>query len=215
MHQRIKKVIGYLKDSKLIRNQQDFVERIGYDKSSVSLILNGKRPVSKQFVYSITEAFPFVSGSWIEDESGPMIVADPAVVDNEKGVPYFDVDFVGGFDLQQKGRSLAASYYVNFLPYNIADLWVNVTGRSMEPLISHGDLVALRRLPDWQTFILYGEVYAIVTDLYQTIKKVRRSTVGPDHLLLVPANPDFDEQDIPLNIIRDIYQVIGASKRLI
>ena len=135
---------------------------------------------------------------------------------NQKGVgvPYYDVDFIGGFDLIQNDQTIAPAHYINFPHYAKADCWVNVTGHSMEPLINHGDMIAVRELKDWNTYLLYGEVYGIVTDEYRTIKYVRKSKKGDDYFLLVPVNEEYDEQDIPKKIVRSVFQMLGCAKRI-
>ena len=217
MVQRLRLIVDYLKSSKQIRNQQDFVERVGSDKSAVSLILNGKRQITKQFVSSVCEAFPFISEDWLLYGSGEMLSGqvEARVNHDKRGVPYYDVDFIGGFDVVLNDQSVVPAYYIDFPIYNNADYWVNVSGRSMEPLISSGDAVAITHLHDWELYILFGEVYAIVTDSYRTIKKIRRSSLGDDYILLVPINPEYDEQNIPRSIVRIIYKVIGVVKKII
>ena len=67
-NQRIKILISYLKDNKKIRNQQDFVERIGSDKSTVSQIINEKIAVPNslfEICYHISS--PFILRSTICD----------------------------------------------------------------------------------------------------------------------------------------------------
>lgn len=131
-----------------------------------------------------------------------------------KGIPYYDVDFIGGFDDVENDQTITPAHYIDFPQYNKAESWVNVTGHSMEPLINHGDIIAIKKLEDWNTYLLYGEVYAIVTVEYRTIKYVRKSPRGDDYLRLVPANNQFDEQDIPKSVIRSVFQILGCAKRL-
>lgn len=136
------------------------------------------------------------------------------VSDGVGGVPYYDVDFIGGMDTVENDQTTDPTYYIHFQQYAKAECWVNVTGRSMEPLINHGDMIALKRIEDWNTYLLYGEVYAIVTDEYRTIKYVRKSAKGDDYLRLIPANPDFDEQDVPKSVVRGVFQILGCAKRI-
>ena len=78
--ERVKKVFEYLKSNKYFRNQQDFVERIGSDKATVSQILNGKKEVSKQFVCKVAEAFPVISEKWLNGDDVDMLNAPSTIV---------------------------------------------------------------------------------------------------------------------------------------
>lgn len=77
--------------------------------------------------------------------------------------PYYAVDFFGGFDLTYNEQKTIPDGVVDIPAYSNADFWVNVTGKSMEPIISSGDLIALKKIEDWRNGIFYGGVYAIVT----------------------------------------------------
>ena len=139
-----------------------------------------------------------------------------SIINNEKrGVPFFDVDFIGGYDLVENNQTIIPAYYIDFPEYNDSDMWINMTGKSMEPTLWHGDKINVKELNDWNTYLLYGEIYALVTDQYRTVKIVRRSKLGDDYLRLIPVNPDFDEQDIPKSIIKRVYTVKRFSKKII
>ena len=99
--------------------------------------------------------------------------------------------------------------------YNTAECWCNVTGHSMEPEISQGDIIALKELHDWQTYIPSGEIYAIVTTEHRTIKRVSPGK-HEGYILLTPSNPspEYVPQEIPLSIVQRVYRVLGCMKRL-
>lgn len=82
-YQRIKIFIEYLKNERIVRNQRDFVERIGGNYSVVSEILSGKRRISERFIRTILEAFPFLSEKWIYKEEGEMITRENLFEDNK------------------------------------------------------------------------------------------------------------------------------------
>lgn len=131
------------------------------------------------------------------------------------GVPYYDVDIIGGFDLLMNDQNINPAYLIDFRKYNNADCWCNVTGMSMEPEISHGDIIALKEIQDWQIFLPYGEIYAIVTTELRTIKKVTGS-LKDDCFLLIPLNssPEFQPQEIPKSIILKVFKVLGCMKKI-
>lgn len=136
-------------------------------------------------------------------------------VNMERGVPYYDVDFIGGFDLVFNAQNAHPEYYIDHPIYNKADCWCNVSGHSMEPVISHGDTIALKRVEGWSDFLPFGEIYAIVTDEHRTIKRVTRSDRGDDFFTLVPENKadEYRAQDIPKRLITHVFKVLGAVKR--
>ena len=134
---------------------------------------------------------------------------------SDKGVPYYDVDFIGGFDLVINNQTTNPDDYIACRKYDNATCWCNITGHSMEPEICHGDIIALRKIEDWASFIPYGEIYAIVTkNDMRTIKRICRSTDN-DSFLLVPSNnsPEYVAQDIKKENILYVYEVMGCLKR--
>lgn len=132
------------------------------------------------------------------------------------GKPYYNVDFLGGFDIVLNDQTINPEYLIDFKKYDDADCWCNVSGQSMEPLISNGDIIAIKQLFDWREFLLYGEVYGIVTKDMRTVKLVTKSPKGDDYLHLVPVNKseEYQPQDIPVKLITHVFQVLGCMKKL-
>lgn len=175
--------------------------------------------LSIRSINKILSVFNDISGDWLLYGEGEMLKNtdsnQPTTNQNGKGVKYFDVDFIAGFDIVLNNHTVTPAYYIDFKPYNKADYWVNVTGHSMDPLISHGDIIAIKKLNDWKTYYLPGEIYAIVTDEFRTIKKIRKGD-NEGEVLLVPENlEDFDPKPISISLIRDVYQVLGCMKKII
>ena len=131
------------------------------------------------------------------------------------GRPYYNVDFIGGFDLVFNDQTVRPQYNIDCEPYNRDGVvWCNLTGHSMEPKISHGDMIALKEVVDWQSYLTMGEIYAIVTnnDL-RTVKVIRKGSDN-DVFRLVPINTaEFDVQEIPKNMIIRIFEVLGCLKK--
>lgn len=141
-----------------------------------------------------------------ERDNLPQVSYNPAI-----GKPYYDVDFLGGFDEVVNSQVTIPNSNIVIQGFDRADVWCNVTGHSMEPKINHGDIIALRRctLDDVQ----YGEIYAVVLDNIRTIKILRRSP-NPDTLRFVPINiTEYDEQEYPKKRITHIYEVIGSISK--
>lgn len=127
------------------------------------------------------------------------------------GTPYYDVDFIGGFDEVFNSQVNIPATNIVIRGFEKASLWCNVTGHSMEPKINHGDIIALHQctLNDIQ----YGEIYAVVLDTIRTIKMLRRSP-NPDKLRFIPINTnDYDEQEFDKSRIINVFEVIGSISK--
>ena len=123
---------------------------------------------------------------------------------------------MAGFDIMVNDQTTLPKYNIDFAPYNHDGvLWCNVTGNSMQPLISSGDIIAIKRMLEWKDFILYGEVYGVVTNDLRTIKIVTKSSKGDEYVRLVPANPssEYQPQDLPVKLITQMYKIVGCMHR--
>lgn len=139
------------------------------------------------------------------DEAQRSVSLDPS-----KGTPYYDVDFMGGFNEIINSQTTVPTCNIIVPGFEKATLWCNVTGHSMEPKINHGDIVALRQCSVQD--IQYGEIYAVVLDTFRTIKILRRGS-SSDVLRYVPINPAFDDQEFPVSRILHIFEVLGSIAR--
>ncbi|MDR3705242.1 MAG: S24 family peptidase [Paludibacteraceae bacterium] len=205
------RLIQYLKYKRI--SQRQFQVEIGLSSSYVT---NISRSIQPDKIDRISNRFTDLNTGWLLTGDGEMLKNNIEIVVNSiKGVPYFNVDFICGFDIVENNQSSIPDGYINFPQYDKADYWVNATGNSMEPLISHGDIIAIKKVEEWDSHLLYGEVYAIVTDGYRTIKKVRKSAKGEEWLRIIPVNvSEYDEQDIPKSIVINMFQVLGTVKKI-
>lgn len=139
---------------------------------------------------------------------------NPTINKEFKGSPYYNVDFIGGFDLLINDQTINPDFYINYPPYNKEGVvWVNLTGHSMEPELSNGDIIALKPLTTPIEYLPTGEIYAIVTEDYRTVKRIQLSERS-GYIRLVPSNLEkFQEQEIPVAMITKIYAVLGSIRK--
>lgn len=213
-NQRLKEIQKVLKFS----SQEKFAQILGIKQGSLSDIYRSKDGIGvSSSIKRILENEYSINIDWLETGEGEMLKTDdnlPMINYERRGVPYYDVDFIGGVDLVVNDQSTNPNYYIDCRPYNDATCWVNVTGHSMEPGLCSGDMVALKQVSIWSEFLLLGEIYAIVTDDFRTIKMITKSD-HEDCYRLVPLNksPEYHEQDLPKRLIRNIFKVQGSIKR--
>ena len=194
---------------------QSFELQCGLSNGAVSKMGNNTR---RSTIDKISKTYPEQNTNWLLTGEGGMLLDSIDSVPQKSftnGVPYYNVDFIGGFDIVLNDQTAKPEYLIDFKKYNEATCWCNVTGHSMEPEITHGDIIALKKIED-KSFLPLGEVYAIVTtNGMRTIKRLGPSS-DPKCYTLVPTNksPEYGIQELPKDMIEHIFQVLGCMKRL-
>lgn len=200
---------------------------IGASKGVLSRAINNGTDIQAKWLSIIVENYPRYSTGWLLTGAGNMLKddlkgiqtadeANPSTLPTTSmnpsvGTPYYDVDFIGGFDEVFNSQVNIPATNIVIRGFEKASLWCNVTGHSMEPKINHGDIIALRQctLNDIQ----YGEIYAVVLDTIRTIKILRRSP-DPGKLRFIPINTeDYDEQEFDKSRIVNVFEVIGSISK--
>ena len=162
-----------------------------------------------------------INPSWLLIGEGNMLRENfskeesPAINQKNVGSPYFNVDFIGGFDLIVNDQTINPDFYINYPPYNKEGVvWCNLTGHSMEPEISNGDIIALREVNTPIQYLPAGEIYGIVTEEFRTVKRIRISQ-HPGYVILIPSNKseEYCEQEIPIGMILKVYAVLGTIRK--
>lgn len=218
---RLKKAYEYLRNNGKVHTQQNVADIMGVKKENVSRAFNGnERYLTLGFITRFNNAFGNIFNiDWIIKEQGDMLISGNKVtvpqISYTKGVPYYNVDFIGGFDIVLNDQTINPEYLIDFQKYNEATCWCNVSGHSMEPEINNGDIIALKKIEDF-SFLPLGEVYAIVTtNGMRTIKRLGPSQ-NPECYTLVPTNksPEYGIQELRKDMIQHIFQVLGCMKKL-
>lgn len=207
--------------------RQSLKKVLEHYNTTINAISNGDRTLQRRLQRQINEGaaitdetinlfidiFPDVSASWLLTGEGEMLVENgpKPEISYTEGVPYYDEDFMLGFEeLLSSGREYP-EYLIKVPGYEKATLWCNASGHSMEPEINNGDIIALKRIEDY-SFLPFGDIYGIVTtNGLRTIKRIGRSP-REGFYRLIPTNKDYDEQEIPINQIALVYRVMGAMK---
>lgn len=207
---RLENVLKALKDKGLIRNQQQFAEMVGSDKSTVSLIKNGRISIPNDLFVRITAAFPQISIEYLKNGEGSPLIDKPAQkmvslpllpVEAMAGLPSEDIE---GIDFQKCER-----YLIPDIQAAGAQYLIRVTGDSMMPNYKEGDILACRMIDDVQ-FWQPGRVYVLDTNQGPLVKVVFNSD-DDDHLVCHSFNSDrYKDFKIPKAAIRSVSIVVGV-----
>lgn len=205
----------YLKYSKI--KGGDFCDSIGVSSGFISAMRESIQPDKLK---SIAINYPDLSIEWLLIGIGDMLKINkeelkPSINHKFIGSPYYNVDFIGGFDVVLNNQTINPDYYIDFSPYNEKGVvWCNITGKSMEPEINSGDIIAMKELTTNIEYLPFGEIYGFVTNEYRTVKKLGRSDKD-GYIRLIPTNKseEFAPQDIPAEMVIKVFSVLGSVKR--
>lgn len=192
---------------------------IGASKGVLTRAASKGTNIQLRWLEAIAEKFPIWNAEWIITGKGKPTDIDVRVeisnptpeISYTEGVPYYDEDFLLGFEEIGTPNSENPEYLIRMPGFERATLWCNASGHSMEPEINSGDIIALQRIEDF-SFLPFGDVYGfITTNGMRTIKRLGRSE-QPGYYRLIPTNPEYDVQEIPINKIALVYRVMGTMK---
>lgn len=216
MDEVIKRIESVIKETGLTSNS--FAVKVGLNSSNLSRKLRGKATIMPRDYKLICDATG-VNREWLETGNGEMGVCQIKSDESQKvfiagTVPFYDVEFALGYDEMYNDTPNVPTKFISIPGYEKADFWCRASGDSMKPVISNGDIIALKVVEDWQSFLPMNEVYAIMTtnDL-RTVKIVRK---GSDdfHFTLHAYNEEYEDQEIPKDAITKVFKVLGSLKAI-
>lgn len=224
----IERVNILIKDLGLTPNA--FAKKVGLGSSNLSRKLKESTPFTAKDYLKISEALG-ISRNWLETGEGSRyddvirmydrglvnMAIDKSVgqvIHGKDAKPFYDVDFALGFSEMYNDTPNTPTKYISVPGYEKTDFWCRASGDSMKPLISNGDIIALKVIPDWTEFLPMNEIYAIMTknDL-RTVKVIRRGSDN-EHFTLHAINEEYEDQEIKKEAITKVFKVLGSLKAL-
>lgn len=208
-----RKIIGfykYIEDHKL--KQSEISRATGFDKGNVSKYYNNKLQPSEAFIQQFEKEYNISLLDYLKNESSESI---PKVVNNNVSVPYYDVDFAGGWDSDEMFSNQLPAFYITSPDFAKAEFSCNLVGNSISNRIPSGAIIGLREIFNWQTYFPTNELYGVLTknDL-RTVKIVKRSktkgflTLMPDPLAKF-NHTGYEPEEIPIEFVARFYQVVA------
>lgn len=88
-------------------------------------------------------------------------------------------------------------------------------GNSMLPVYMSGDYITLEKVED-MSFIQFGETYLIVTNSEgnnMRIVRIIKKHQDPKLIRLISTNPGYDEMELPISMVIELYIVTGSIRR--
>lgn len=192
--------IKYIREQ-LGETQAQFAKRIGIARESV---------------------INYEKGSPIPDSKKPMLldllhkVQHPQNAQHSKSasqslVPYYNVDFVDGYDMVlEHSEGLKPDYFMDIPEFSGCTAF-RAYSDSMESKIKSGSILFGTKVHEWREHLEYGQIYGIVCDDGRKyLKYIRRESHNPDdYFLLQSENERYDDFSLPKNVIRSVWLIHG------
>lgn len=228
---RLNEAIGYLKGKKETKTQKSIANKLEIDGGNLSKAISGNESyLTESFLRRFADVFE-LNTNWLLNGEGSMLlnISKDIIDKNEQQllppsgskvkVPYYDVDFSGGWSSDEVFSMAPPSFYITSPNFERAEFACNLSGNSISQIIPSGSVVGFKEIFNWQTYFLTNELYGIVTknDL-RTVKLVKRSKENKNNLILIPCplieydKAGYESEEIPMDFVARFYQVIAWAK---
>lgn len=199
----------FIKEKKL--SKSDFYKITGLSNG----FLDKGGSVTSSNLETILKHFPEISLEWLVTGQGPMLRKDlPVARPSDTGVPLIPIDAIAGIPAGDNLglRFIDCEHYIvpEFANLNV-EYMIRVSGSSMYPKYSNGDILACRRVQDI-LFFQWGKIYVIDSSQGALVKRVFEDE-DPERILLVSDNKEkYPPFSIPKSDIRSVSIVLGVIR---
>lgn len=204
----IKALIREIKFKKGLIQKQIAVE-IGVAPTYLSDVINGKVPFTKSIRTKLLEHY----SDCFDTEITPQKYYGGA--NHTDILPLIQIDAVAGFPTTQMDGVLFADcehYNVPEFVAKGAQYLIRVSGSSMYPKYSNGDILACRKIEEI-TFFQWGKVYVLDTNQGALVKRLFEDVNNPDNIICHSDNSEnYPNFSIPKSEIRSLSIVIGVIR---
>lgn len=203
-------------------------KKVGISNSSLSKPFNNKTSIKTETLESFLNAYRDINAEWLLFGFGEMLKDDEEIdmvnetrehynakEEADAGIPLIDIDAMAGYG---KGDNQIMQYD-NLNEYRIPELegrgvkyLIRVSGSSMYPKYSNGDLLACRPLKD-KTFFQWGKPYVLDTEQGAIVKRLFQCPDDDDCLECHSDNKQhYPPFKIPKDSIRALSIVVGVIR---
>lgn len=183
-------------------------------------INNLKDNIGASKLESILKRYPELNINWLIYGEGSMIRKEENLpINNDtsdtKGLPLIPIEAIAGIpSIDEIGVTFAdcKKYVVPEFESKGADYMIRVSGSSMYPKYSNGDILACKYIRD-VLFLQWGKIYVIDSSQGALVKRVFQDENNPDNLILLSDNKEnYPPFIFPKSDIRSLSIVVGVIR---
>ena len=209
---------------------RQFESLIGSSDGKIAKFIASNSSLKSDTLIKVMEIFPHLSINWLLTGEGEMLLSSSdkhegttkelrrnleETTDLSKaGIPLIPVDAVAGFngiDSPSIHIDDCQRYLVPEFKQLNAEFMIRVSGSSMYPKYSSGDILACRKLTSYN-FIQWGKIYVIDSEQGAMVKRLFPCDEQPDCVTCKSDNPNYPPFKLPTTEIRSLSIVLGAIR---
>lgn len=204
------RLIDYIEYKKISKNK--FETEAGLSKRYVS---NIEKSIQPDKVERISIAFPDLNMGWVLTGSGEMLKTNvPITKTSPEALPLIPFEALAGhLSADNEGISYedCEQYVIPEFKRQGAEFIIRVSGSSMYPKYSNGDLLGCRIIRE-MLFFQWGKIYVIDTSQGTLVKRIYQHE-NEDYVTLVSDNKEhYPPFAIPKTDIRSLSIVVGVVR---
>ena len=206
------RLICFLKYKHL--SQAKFESKIGLSNGYVNNIRKSLQPDKLQ---RIAQSFPELNITWLLTGEGEMLrtpTADTSVNTSQKALPLIPFEAIAGYlSTDNEGVMVedCEQYVIPEFDRRGAEFIIRVSGSSMYPKYSNGDLLGCKKVND-VLFFQWGKIYVLDTSQGALVKRVYEHE-NKDFVMLVSDNKTvYPPFPMPKSDIRSLSIVVGVIR---
>ena len=206
------RLICFLKYKHL--SQAKFESKIGLSNGYVNNIRKSLQPDKLQ---RIAQSFPELNITWLLTGEGEMLrtpTADTSVNTSQKALPLIPFEAIAGYlSIDNTGVRFedCEQYVIPEFEQRGAEFIIRVSGSSMYPKYSNGDLLGCKKIKDI-LFFQWGKIYVLDTSQGTLVKRVYEHE-NDDFVILVSDNKTvYPPFPMPKSDIRSLSIVVGVIR---
>lgn len=220
--ERLEAIIAHYGDGK----PSQFAKSLGVAPSTISSWLS-RDTFDYELLFAKCEN---INSAWLLTGEGDMLLSSsgnnqgltkdeprtnqPTTCHTQAGIPLIPVDAVAGFngiDSPTIQIHDCQRYLVPEFQQLNAEFMIRVSGSSMYPKYSSGDILACRKLTSYH-FIQWGKIYVIDSEQGAMVKRLFPCDEDADYVICKSDNPNYPPFELPKTEIRSLSIVLGAIR---
>ena len=175
--------------------------------------------INSSSIEKILHAYPEINAEWLLTGIGQMIKGSNEPVlsktQEKKGFPLIPIEAMAGYgqgDSQVMQYDVSSGYKIPELEGKGVEYLIRVSGSSMYPKYSNGDLLACKPLKDL-SFFQWGKPYVLDTEQGAIVKRLFQCDDNNEFLECVSDNKThYPPFKIPKTSVRAVAIVVGVIR---